>query len=57
MLQIRNLTQLYELSEQQILDCDTADQGCDGGDPVNAWGYVLKNGLETSDGASYLSLS
>lgn len=36
------------LSPQQIVDCDHVDLGCNGGDPVNAYEYVIKaGGLET----------
>jgi cathepsin F len=35
---------LNTLSEQQILDCDTTDSGCDGGWPYNAFQYVISAG-------------
>jgi hypothetical protein len=36
------------LSPEQILDCDTVDQGCNGGDTVTAYAYVQSaGGLET----------
>jgi len=39
---------LTSLSIQQIVDCDTNDDGCDGGDPPTAYEYVMKaGGLET----------
>lgn len=38
---------LIELAPQQIIDCDTAMQGCNGGWPCNALQYVVKNGMET----------
>lgn len=31
---------LKELSPQQLTSCDTADNGCNGGNPINAWGYI-----------------
>merc|ERR1712232_1033958 len=31
---------LKELAPQQIVSCDTTDAGCNGGNPINAWGYV-----------------
>jgi C1A family cysteine protease len=39
---------LTQLSEQQILDCDSSDYGCNGGWPYNAYQYVIgAGGLET----------
>jgi len=35
---------LLELSQQQIVDCDTVDQGCNGGDTPTAYSYVIKAG-------------
>jgi len=37
---------LLSFSEQQIVDCDTSDQGCNGGDPVEALTYTAQNGVE-----------
>jgi C1A family cysteine protease len=40
---------LIELSTQQIVACDTTDQGCNGGDPTTAYKYVEKaGGLDTA---------
>jgi len=42
---------LIELAPQQIVDCDTTDAGCNGGNPPTAYEYVIKAGgleLETS---------
>merc|ERR1712187_446348 len=33
-----------ELSPQQITSCDTTCAGCDGGNPIEAWGYVSSFG-------------
>jgi len=39
---------LTSLSMQQIVDCDTNDDGCNGGDPPTAYQYVMSaGGLET----------
>jgi len=39
---------LTSLSMQQIVDCDTSDDGCNGGDPPTAYQYVIgAGGLET----------
>jgi len=39
---------LIQLSMQQIVDCDTNDDGCNGGDPPTAYQYVIgAGGLET----------
>lgn len=35
---------LKALSEQQILDCDKSDYGCNGGWPYNAFQYVVNAG-------------
>lgn len=34
----------YDLSEQQLVDCDTSNDGCDGGFYTAAWEYVYNNG-------------
>jgi len=35
---------LTQLSMQQIVDCDTSDDGCGGGDPPTAYQYVMSAG-------------
>jgi len=42
------------LSEQQIVDCDSTDDGCDGGDTTTAYEYVIQaGGLETEANYPY----
>ncbi|XP_063302425.1 uncharacterized protein LOC134601853 [Pelobates fuscus] len=40
-------------SEQQLVDCDKANDGCDGGLPVKALEYVSKNGIMKSNDYKY----
>lgn len=40
---------LISLSEQQLLNCDTANNGCQGGWMVNAFAYIQRNGGITSE--------
>jgi len=37
-------SQLAPLAPQQIVDCDTSDSGCNGGDPPTAYQYVISAG-------------
>eukprot|EP01116_Phalansterium_solitarium_P012992 TRINITY_DN297_c0_g2_i1.p1 TRINITY_DN297_c0_g2~~TRINITY_DN297_c0_g2_i1.p1 ORF type:complete len:359 (+),score=118.31 TRINITY_DN297_c0_g2_i1:77-1078(+) len=43
------------LSPQQIVSCDTVDQGCNGGDLPTAFAYVQKAGIETDADYPYTS--
>jgi len=46
--------QMQPLSPQQIVDCDTTDQGCNGGDTTTAYQYVIQaGGLETDSAYPY----
>jgi len=37
------------LSEQQIVDCDSSDGGCEGGNPETAYAYVIGSGGQESN--------
>lgn len=37
--------QLTPLSEQNLIDCDKANLGCKGGDPITALEFISKNGI------------
>jgi len=42
------------LSPQQIVDCDSSDDGCDGGDPPTAYQYIIQaGGLESNAAYPY----
>jgi len=43
----------WDLAPQVLLDCDTLDQGCHGGDPDNAYSYMAKQGITSETCAPY----
>jgi len=45
-LNVINSRSLLSFSEQQLVDCVTADQGCNGGLPSDAFDYTGQNGIE-----------
>lgn len=46
---------LKSLSEQQLVDCDTKDGGCNGGWPINALSYFETHGACTESSYEYLA--
>jgi cathepsin B len=43
------------LSPQTLVSCDKADQGCNGGWPINAWNFIKTTGLTTDSCYPYMS--
>ena len=41
----KNIFPEWDVSPQVLLDCDMEDQGCHGGDPDNAYEYMVKSGI------------
>ena len=46
----------YNFSAQHLIDCSTeyGNQGCSGGDPINAFWYVKDNGIATLEKYPYV---
>merc|ERR1719230_2386698 len=47
--------QLTSLSEEDLVECDTVDQGCQGGLMDNAFKFVMKNGVAAEAAYPYIS--
>lgn len=46
----KNIDRSVLLSVQELIDCDVEyDKGCSGGNPINAFRYIMVRGLTTSD--------
>jgi len=45
------------LSVQQLLDCNSANYGCNGGDLITGYNYVLNSGAENDSAYSYMGYS
>jgi len=50
-----NTGKLLKFSEQQLVDCDRMDYGCNGGSPVYAMQYVQSQGQELESSYPYIA--
>ena len=49
--------QLVSLSEQNLVDCDKVDHGCEGGLPQNAYEFIYQqNGIDTEASYPYMGI-
>jgi len=48
-----NASILVELSEMDLVTCDSEQGGCEGGDPLSAWGWIQRNGIVTNACSPY----
>ena len=47
---------IYDLSEQQVLDCNTAGSSCDGGSTASAYAVLVDPGAVSEDDMPYLGV-
>lgn len=50
-----NFQQLHNLSEQYLVDCDTKDNGCNGGWPTRTFEWLQSNGVVENKDSGYLA--
>ena len=55
MIQQNNSFPEWDLSPQVLLDCDSTDNGCHGGNINNAYQYILENGITSETCSPYLA--
>ena len=53
MIQNKNAWPEWDLAPQVLLNCETPDDGCHGGDPSNAYAYIQENGITSETCAPY----
>ena len=47
---------LYNLSEQELIDCSSENNGCEGGSMVKAFQYIIENGLCSNESYPYVAI-
>ena len=55
MFSIKYDSEFISLSTQEILDCDSVNKGCKGGQPSLVFDYVQKNGLSLEKDYEYVA--
>lgn len=50
---VNNYNDLIDFSEQELVDCDNTDNGCNGGLMSNGFNYIKNNGICKYDNYSY----
>ena len=52
-LLMKSTNTLISLSEENLMDCSSDRTSCSGGNMINAFKYVLNNGINTQDSYPY----